>query len=706
MFALVVVWFLVGMLSAVFGAELKIGGTGVSPVVSGVPPETVVRAGQFPLTNDGQKSNSRNEIRRDAEFDRRDARATRADSARKIKVQIVPKFEGRPLAFEKLSLTNSAGQIFSVTRLDFLLSDFALRRSDGNWFEQTNWQAFLSLNQNRSSFTVEKIPAGNYDKIRFHVGLRPEINHSKPEQYPADHPLNPVLNGLHWGWAGGYVFFAIEGNWRTDAGKVSGYSFHLGIDPMLMTVGIPVELKLNLDQSLQFALNLDGIFDFKLSDENSSTHSRTGDELAESLRKNVERAFSSRGNEVSRPSANRAQIPDALVNRKLQIVNHPYRFTFSAQFPVPDLPRDNPLTEEGVELGHRLFSEKLLSVNGKQSCASCHREENAFSDPGKKFSPGAEGKEGTRNAMPVFNLAWKKSFFWDGRAATLREQVLMPIQNPIEMHETLENAVAKLAKGGTGVSPVVSGVPPETVVRVRHFPLTNDERKSKSHDEIRRDAEFDGRDARATHNQIGAAADYPALFERAFGSREITAGKIARALEQFVLSQVSFDSKFDRAMDGKAELTDEEKRGFQLFVTEYDPRRGQFGADCFHCHGGPLFQSQTFANNGLDSNFKDLGRYEATKKDGDKGKFSVPSLRNVAVTGPYMHDGRFKTLEEVVGHYSDGVKRSDTLDPNLAKHPDAGIRLSDEGKKALVAFLKALTDEKFLNARVAQANTK
>ncbi|MEI9866112.1 MAG: hypothetical protein WDN00_16475 [Limisphaerales bacterium] len=122
-------------------------------------------------------------------------------------------------------------------------------------------------------------------------------------------------------------------------------------------------------------------------------------------------------------------------------------------------------------------------------------------------------------------------------------------------------------------------------------------------------------------------------------------------------------------MNSTATFTTEEQRGFELFNTEYDPRHDQYGADCFHCHGGPLLQSQSFANNGLDSTFRDLGRYQATKRAGDGGKFSVPSLRNVAVTAPYMHDGRFRTLEDVVEHSCTGVKRSATLDPNLAKHP-------------------------------------
>ncbi|MCB0221269.1 MAG: c-type cytochrome, partial [Chrysiogenetes bacterium] len=147
------------------------------------------------------------------------------------------------------------------------------------------------------------------------------------------------------------------------------------------------------------------------------------------------------------------------------------------------------------------------------------------------------------------------------------------------------------------------------------------------------------------------------------------------------------------AMAGGVELSREEQRGFELFMTEYDPLRRQYGADCFHCHGGALFQSQTFANNGLDLDYADWGRALVTGNESDSGKFATPSLRNVALTAPYMHDGRFATLEEVVAHYSEGVQRGSTLDPNLAKHLDGGVPLSPEDRQALVAFLKTLTEE-------------
>jgi cytochrome c peroxidase len=314
----------------------------------------------------------------------------------------------------------------------------------------------------------------------------------------------------------------------------------------------------------------------------------------------------------------------------------PYPFQMSATFPMPALPRDNPLIAERVALGKQLFHETALSRDGTISCASCHQEKAAFSDP-RRFSPGVEGHLGTRHAMPLFNLAWHKTFFWDGRAPSLRAQALMPIQNHAEMDANLTYVTARLA----------------------------------------------------------AKTDYPSAFRAAFGSPEITPEKMGLALEQFLLTLTSFDSKFDRVARGAEKFTPEEQRGFQLFSTEYDPRRGQFGADCFHCHGGPLFQSQTFANNGLDSDFPDIGRAKVTGKKSDEGKFAVPSLRNVALTGPYMHDGRFKTLEEAVAHYCKGVKRSATLDPNLAKHPNGGVPLSKEDQSALVAFLKTLTDPRF-----------
>jgi cytochrome c peroxidase len=338
----------------------------------------------------------------------------------------------------------------------------------------------------------------------------------------------------------------------------------------------------------------------------------------------------------------------------------PHPFTMSSVFPVPDLPRDNPLIEERVTLGRVLFHETRLSRDNSISCASCHNERAAFSDP-RRFSVGVEGRPGKRQAMPLFNLAWRNSFFWDGRAPSLRAQALAPIQDHDEMDETLERVVTKLRSSRRMGAP------------------------SNHHGEVS-----------LLTSVPTNSTDYPTLFTAAFGSPEITPEKIGLAIESFVLTLASFDSKFDRAMRGEAvKLTDEEQRGFALFFTEYDPRRGQFGADCFHCHGGANFSNHGFANNGLDSTFTDPGRFAVTQRESDRGKFAVPSLRNIALTAPYMHDGRFATLEEVVAHYSTGMRRSATLDPNFAKHPAGGVQLSGRDQRALVAFLETLTEERW-----------
>ena len=578
-----------------------------------------------------------------------------------LRVNFLPRFNGAPLVFDAPTNQTAAGQKISVTRLDFLLSNVALRRPDGAWLGQQAWFAHISARDGKTGFTLADIPAGSYDRIRFQIGLPPEINHGDPAQWPANHPLNPNASQLYWSWSKEYIFLALEGGWK-NGGRSSGFSFHLATDRELMTVELPVQLDLAAGRELQIALNTDQIFStpnqIQLSDSTDSSHSRTNDTLAVRLHENIQHAFAIVSNQSLIQAATTLAPADGTKGRPLIAPGAtPYRFTFAAYFPQPDLPRDNPLTGEGVSLGGKLFFDRRLSKNNSQNCAACHRPGEGFSEP-RRFSRGVDGLVGTRNAMPLENLAWKSSFFWDGRAATLREQVLQPIQNPIEMHESLANVVAKL--NGRAGSPL----PADGAHGVTR-PINDN--------------------------------DYPRLFTAAFGSPEITADRIARALEQFLLVQTSFDSKFDHAVYGSAQFTEEEKRGFQLFHTEYDPYHGQYGADCFHCHGGPLFQSQNFGNNGLDAVFHDQGRYIVTKRNGDQGKFAVPSLRNVAVTAPYMHDGRFRTLEEVVEHYCTGMKRSPTLDPNLAKHPDGGLPLSTADKKALVAFLKTLTDEKYLH---------
>jgi cytochrome c peroxidase len=584
-----------------------------------------------------------------------------AGSAATVELVMNHVIAGERLQLGALRYATSANESFSITRLSYLLSEFAFQREDGSWLQLTNSVVWFDAEKERA-LTQLTTPSGSYRAVSFVVGLETHLNHADPAKFRADHPLNPNLNGLHWSWQGGYVFVALEGRWQNATtvavAPLDGFSYHLARDtnrtPIVLAIGLDLtsDARVELDFDPGSLLHAPRALSF--ANDGSTTHSRDGDPIAAALVANLPNAF--RVRKVGKSEVEVSATPIARKPLHMPEKFTPYQFTMSATFPVPDLPRDNPLSAERVALGERLFHEPLLSRDGTLSCASCHARSTAFSDA-RQFSIGVSNRVGTRHAMPLFNLAWKQSFFWDGRAPSLRAQALMPIQDHAEMDESLTNVIAKLEGRAGCPQPAASDDAP--------LPRGED------------------------------AAPYHELFTRAFGSSEITAEKIGLALEQFLLTLTSFDSKFDRAARGESELSTDEKRGLELFMTEHDPRRGQLGADCFHCHGGPLFHSQAFANNGLDTNFKDKGREKVTGRNADEGKFATPSLRNIALTAPYMHDGRFRTLEEVVEHYSTGVKRSATLDPNLAKHPAGGLHLSSEEQRALVAFLRTLTDEKF-----------
>lgn len=310
-------------------------------------------------------------------------------------------------------------------------------------------------------------------------------------------------------------------------------------------------------------------------------------------------------------------------------------------FPAPDLPADNKLTVAGVQLGRMLFYEPMLSKDGSQACADCHKQPDAFSDI-RQFSIGVEGLPGKRQAMAVMNLAWHHNgLFWDGRAPHVRDQALKPIQDPLEMNETLPNVVAKLS----------------------------------------------------------ADKKYTDQFIRAFGDATVTSERVGLALEQFMLTMVSNNAKYDKWKNGQATLSDSEERGRVLFFTEFDPFGSERGAECFHCHAGFNFTNDEFMNNGLDTDAEqtDEGRRKVTNDPLDQAKFKVPSLRNVALTPPYMHDGRFATLEEVIDHYNTGVKQSATMDELLQYNiQPGGLQMTTQDKADLVAFLRTLTDETFL----------
>jgi cytochrome c peroxidase len=552
-----------------------------------------------------------------------------------LDLEFRPTWDAKPLELEALRHETGAGELLSVTRLSALLSGAALETADGNWVEVTPGHAWIDLASGRLRWTLNSVPPAQYRALRFWIGPDSVENHADPAKRLPDDPLSPGLNGLHWDWQGGYIFMALEGRYRSGTGPIAGYSMHFARDPRRTQVSLATSLDLRQDRVLRLDWDLASLFrlprPISLARDGHSTHSREQDALADALGKNLPLSFRAGDLLDSLGVAEKAVPP--VVPKDLPPKYTPHRFAMAGTFPIPPLPRDNPLIEERIALGRRLFQETALSADRSISCASCHAAASGFSDS-RRFSPGVQGQLGTRQSMALANLAWKREFFWDGRARSLRDQVLMPIQDPTEMAETLESVVGKL-----------SGMP-----------------------------------------------EYPVLFENAFGTPRIDAERIALALEQFVLTLTHFRSRFDLSTQGKASLSDQERRGLELFMTENEPRMGQRGADCFHCHGGPLFTDHQFHDNGLDLVPSDPGRARVTGRNADRGKFVTPTLRNIAQTAPYMHDGRFQTLEAVVRHYSEGVQASPNLDPNLAKHAAGGLHLSLEDQSALVAFLKTLSD--------------
>lgn len=312
----------------------------------------------------------------------------------------------------------------------------------------------------------------------------------------------------------------------------------------------------------------------------------------------------------------------------------PYELNLPPSPPTLYIPAGNPMTEEGVNLGHRLFFDPLLSGDNTMSCATCHSLASGTSDS-RTFSVGIDGTVGRRNAMPLFNLAFQEEFFWDGRAIGLEMLVLMPIEDHTEMKESLPNLLRELSQD----------------------PL------------------------------------YPKLFWQAFGTDTITGDYVAKAIAQYLRALTSFNSTFDSSLYYGTFLDDDVVDGLQLF-------QSLVGADCIHCHGGgnKLFGDFKYRNNGLTAaatieDFPDAGRGEVTGNPSDYGTFKTPSLRNVALTAPYMHDGRFATLEEVLDHYSEGLQVGPNINRGELEFVDSGgVGLTVKEKAAVIAFLHSLTD--------------
>lgn len=325
-------------------------------------------------------------------------------------------------------------------------------------------------------------------------------------------------------------------------------------------------------------------------------------------------------------------------------VQTPYSLNVPSHFPDMPIPDDNPMTVEGVTLGRQLFYEKRLSLDNSISCASCHAPQNAFSDP-NQFSLGVNGQMGDRNSMALINLGWQQFFFWDGRAKTLEDQILEPVPNPVEMHLQWKDAMVRLQDD----------------------------------------------------------SEYQLLFLKAFGSKTIDSTAVSKAIAQFLRTLISGKSKFDvmYKYENNIAFDPGDQAIYQTVTAEewagYDLFKSLNGADCFHCHNGPLMQVQKFSNNGLDAVFSDLGHGDVTGNPADYGKFKVPTLRNIAYSAPYMHDGRFATLDEVIEHYSTGIQQSSTIDPLIEFAFQGGVQLDDFEKGILKKFLMTMTDYEFIN---------
>jgi cytochrome c peroxidase len=321
--------------------------------------------------------------------------------------------------------------------------------------------------------------------------------------------------------------------------------------------------------------------------------------------------------------------------------NEPEALTETTYLDLPKTPYSYAAGSSDVAtLGRVLFYDNNLSVNNSMSCASCHKQTLAFSD-GVQFSKGFENVLTKRNSMPIQNLSsgffGSTVLFWDGRENNLNEMVLKPVVNHVEMGiDDLDELSAKL-----------STIP-----------------------------------------------YYQELFTKAYGSPTVNEQKIADALATFLRNIESKSTKLDRSRMGEAELNATEMYGQKLFFETYD---------CNACHQvqdpSGYIEAGTFANIGLEEVYQDPGLEEVTKNPADAGKFKIPSLRNVVLTAPYMHDGRFQTLEDVLDFYSEEIQENENLDERLQDEHGAARRFSipDEDKKAMIAFLNTLTDEQMIS---------
>lgn len=328
-----------------------------------------------------------------------------------------------------------------------------------------------------------------------------------------------------------------------------------------------------------------------------------------------------------------------------------YNVVIPENIKQPIVPEGNPATLEGIALGRQLFYDKRLSRDNSISCSSCHIQKFAFTDQ-NKISIGIDSTELTFNSMSLTNVSLSSKLFWDGRGKSLEMQALAPVINHLEMDQRLSATIEKLQ-----------------------------------------------------NTEL-----YPRLFYKAFGEKTITSRKIAYAISQFERTLISFNSKYDSYIKKESELSEVEIDGMNLFFTTPNPTTGLRGGGCINCHLPQTFAGSRdnfngFKNNGLNKvhyGIHSQGRQRLSHKNEDYGKFKVPSLRNIEVTFPYMHDGRFSTLEQVLDHYSENIVVSETTDSllltltNDSSSKLIGLHFTPHEKKAIIAFLKTLTDNDFL----------
>ncbi len=332
----------------------------------------------------------------------------------------------------------------------------------------------------------------------------------------------------------------------------------------------------------------------------------------------------------------------------------PYNISIPQFFPTKlNIPENNPLTVEGIKLGRYLFYDGRFSgrteADSLMCCASCHKQSSAFvcglSNYNNGHPYGITGISTPHTMLPLINLVWNSSgYLWNGSvypsnsnisSRNIEDVVPMAILAPHEINGTIEKTVQTIAS----------------------IPM------------------------------------YPPMFEAAFGTNEVNIDRISKAIAQFIRTLISSNSKFDKYMRGEVQLSAQELNGLVLFTTEQ-------GADCFHCHGGGgnvLFTTNLFYNNAKDSIFNDpFDRYHVTFSTQDIGAYRAPTLRNIAYTAPYMHDGRLKTLEEVINFYSEGLVNSPYISSFMHKVPFGGAHLTPSQKSDLKAFLNSLSDPEFI----------